>query len=122
MMRQVRILWNAVQRTVLPWVHTGRIKSVRVQELPASVSLRKLYLLGDYQPWAAALVCPCGCREMIHLSLLPHDAPTWQVSHDSNGLPSVVPSIWQTKNCKSHFLLRRGSIVWCTTNYTPRDA
>ena len=110
------ILWDAVQSAVLPWIYRDRIRGVRVEELPESLRCRRLYLLGDRQPWSAALLCPCGCGEVIQLSLLPNDSPCWTVSLDRNGLPTLAPSVWRSYGCGSHFFLRHGSVVWCQAN------
>jgi Family of unknown function (DUF6527) len=107
------ILWDAVRRAVLPWIHRDRIRSVWVEELPESLRHRRLYLLGDLQPWSAAFLCPCGCGEVIQLSLLPNDSPKWYVTFDRDGFPTLVPSVWRRNGCGSHFFLRHGSVVWC---------
>ena len=84
-----------------------------VDELPDRMKTRTLYLIGASQPWSAALICPCGCGELIQLSLLPHDSPSWRCHFESKRKPSLEPSIWRTTGCRSHFFLRRGRIVWC---------
>jgi hypothetical protein len=113
MINFLRILWEAVRRAVLPWIYRDRLRSVRLEELPDAPKKRNLYLIGDRQPWAAAFICPCGCGEVIQLSLLPRDSPSWSVALDRDGFATLSPSVWRTKGCKSHFFVREGSIVWC---------
>jgi hypothetical protein len=103
---------NAVRKALQPWIHRDRLRSVSVDELPDSLAQRRLYLIGSGVPWSAALICPCGCGEVIQLSLLPDDSPSWTVSFDRDGLPALSPSVWRTKGCRSHFFLRHGTIVW----------
>lgn len=88
-------------------------RSKVVDELPDRVRARTLYLIGAPTPWSAALLCPCGCGELIHLSLLPDDPPSWQHRQDSKQKPSLEPSVWRTTGCRSHFFLSKGRIVWC---------
>jgi len=107
------ILWDAVRRAGLTCIHRTRIRSARVEELPESLRHRCLYLLGGRQPWSAALLCPCGCSEVIQLSLLPNDSPTWYVTFDRDGFPTLAPSVRRRNGCGSHFFLRHGSVVWC---------
>lgn len=91
----------------------GRVQAVRVNEVPDSLKRRRLYVLGGDSPWSAAMLCPCGCGKVIHLSLLPTDSPTWTISFNGAGLPTLAPSIWRTEGCRAHFFLRQGVIVWC---------
>lgn len=66
---------------------------------------------GDSLMWAM-LVCPCGCQEVITLSLQQAHHPHWRLGVDAKGLPSIWPSIWRTQGCRSHFWLERGRIFW----------
>ena len=61
-------------------------------------------------PKWAYLFCPCGCGEIIMLSLSSARRPRWTVSVDFLGRPTVWPSIHQTAGCRSHFWLRKGNI------------
>jgi hypothetical protein len=103
---------DAVRKALQPWLHRDRLRSVAVDEIPDSLAQRHLYLIGSRVPWSAALLCPCGCGEMIQLILLPDDSPSWTLSFDHNGLPTLSPSVWRTKGCRSHFFLRAGMIIW----------
>jgi hypothetical protein len=73
-----------------------------------------VYVAGE-EPhlWAAALLCPCGCGEVIHLNLLEDTSPSWKVRKNRDGSITVMPSIWRTKGCHSHFFIRNGHVDWC---------
>lgn len=88
-------------------------ETVFVTELPDHLRTNKLYAVGDGTPWLAVILCPCGCNEAIHLSLLPDDSPSWSLSIDEDNKPSLHPSVWRSKGCKAHFFLKRGSVDWC---------
>ncbi|MFX8036043.1 DUF6527 family protein [Acinetobacter baumannii] len=32
---------------------------------------------------------------------------------DESNFPTLSPSIWRSKGCRSHFFVREGLIVWC---------
>jgi hypothetical protein len=115
-----RIAWDAVRKTLHPWIYRDRIRRVAVDECPDRLQRLRLYLIGGVAPWSAAFLCPCGCGEVIHLSLLIDDRPSWRLSFDRDGLPTLSPSVWRTKGCRSHFFLRQGSIVWCGPETTVR--
>jgi hypothetical protein len=91
----------------------GRFQSALVDEIPDDPDRLVLYGLGSSAPWAAAFLCPCGCRTLIQLSLLRDERPHWQLLLSPDGRPSLTPSVWRTEGCRSHFWLRRGDIVWC---------
>src|SRR5580698_8418642 len=85
----------------------------RVLETPDRLKDCTLYLIGKPKPWSAALLCPCGCMETIHISLLENDSPSWSLHIGQRNKPSLEPSIWRKEGCRSHFYLSRGQIVWC---------
>lgn len=86
----------------------------RVEDLPDDVEPLKLYVVGS-EPnlWAAAMMCPCGCKERIELNLLKAARPCWDVAVHQDGTASLSPSVWRQKGCESHFFLRNGFIRWC---------
>jgi hypothetical protein len=57
--------------------------------------------------------CPCSCGEMISLTLQASQWPHWRVEETAAHRPTLDPSIWRNKGCKSHFWIRDGSVVWC---------
>jgi hypothetical protein len=63
--------------------------------------------------WFVAMLCPCGCKETLQMSLL-HDAnPQWKIIEHGDGTITLQPSVWRKVGCRSHFFLRRGLIQWC---------
>lgn len=105
--------WDALRRIVYPWIYRNRFRSVTVDDLPDLLQPHHFYVIGSGALWSAVFLCPCGCAEVIHLSLLPDDSPSWSLTFDRDGLPTLYPSVWRTQGCRSHFFLRRGSVVWC---------
>lgn len=91
-----------------------RFRFEKVENLPPLLSDKKLYLIGDADcEWAAAMLCPCGCRSIIHLSLAPDSRPSWRFREHRDGTVSLLPSVWRTVGCRSHFVLYKGCIIWC---------
>ena len=56
--------------------------------------------------------CPCGCGDVISLPMSPPHNPRWQLSTSSAGRPTLYPSVWRNKGCKSHFWLTDGRVYW----------
>lgn len=84
-----------------------------VEDLPDVLEANTVYLVGDLgEPWSAALICPCGCGEAIRLSLIKNDRPRWKATQQPDGAVTLHPSVWRTKGCESHFILRNGRIIW----------
>jgi hypothetical protein len=80
---------------------------------PNDVPDEKLLVVGvknKYAKWAY-MKCPSGCGDILMLSLQKGDNPRWRLSVDKNDLPSLYPSVWKMDGCRSHFLLRRGTVV-----------
>lgn len=93
-----------------------RYRLVAVEDLPEHLVKHVVYVVGDGEPWCAAMMCPCGCGAVIQLSLLRHERPSWRVELSNDGWPSLSPSVWRTLDCRSHFFLRNGEIVWCNAD------
>lgn len=91
-----------------------RIRPEYVEDLPEQPQMNTLYIAGeDPHYWAAAMRCPCGCGDSIHLNLLEQESPSWQLRMHKDGSVSLLPSVWRTKGCRSHFFVRNGCIEWC---------
>lgn len=112
-------VWAAV--TVLPkriaalWPFGRRkiFRAIRVEEFPDTLEPLKVYLAGEGENlWAAAMICPCGCGDVIELNLLPQARPRWCAQEHADGTVSLVPSVWRRKGCQSHFVVKHGVIRW----------
>ncbi|HEX5370568.1 MAG TPA: DUF6527 family protein [Dehalococcoidia bacterium] len=90
-----------------------RLRLVRAEELPERLSLHNLYVVGERgEDWFAAMVCPCGCGATIDLNLVPPGRPCWKLTVHADGTPSLSPSVWRQVDCKAHYFVQRGRIVW----------
>lgn len=72
-----------------------------------------IYVVGGkyYAKWAY-LKCPCGCNDVIMLSLDLRKYPSWSVKQDKLGRATISPSIKKLDGCKSHFLIKKGILIW----------
>ncbi len=59
-----------------------------------------------------AMICPCGCSSKLFLNAMADARPRWRLTR-WRGYPSLVPSVHRVISCQSHFILRRGRIIWC---------
>jgi hypothetical protein len=62
------------------------------------------------------LSCPCGCGAAIPVNLDPRAGPACRL-HKGRGGISLSPSVVRRTDCRSHFIVRRGSIVMLGTRY-----
>lgn len=86
---------------------------VYADEVPESVAPHTLVAVGEgAHLWYAVFTCPCGCGELVQLSLLPDERPRWRLIVDGE-VPTLSPSIWRRRGCRSHFFLQDGTVVWC---------
>lgn len=89
------------------------IRYERVEEFPDRLKASTFYVAGEERyPWAAAMLCPCGCGDVIELNLLEQASPYWSIRQNSDGTITLIPSVWRTKGCRSHFLIRDSCIDW----------
>lgn len=61
----------------------------------------------------AMLRCPCGCGEVLTLSLQDVHQPHWRLTQSNFGHPSLYPSVWRQTGCFSHFWIKDGQVQWC---------
>ncbi len=100
-----------------------QFKARFVKAVPMSAQPNTIYVVGDDEcVWAAALVCPCGCREIIHLSLVRDASPSWRVQVNGEGVVTLLPSVWRTTGCRSHFVIYRGRLLSCRKEPDLTDA
>ena len=105
-------LWQFIQKICRCWFNgTGRIKYA--EDLPEKLSKNQFYVIGDPKdPWLLAFICPCGCQEIIQLSLLTDYRPHWKFSIEKQQRITIKPSIWRKVGCKSHFWISSGKVIW----------
>jgi hypothetical protein len=91
-----------------------RLRVIQSDSLPSRLPTRDLVLArDDGEDWCVGMRCPCGCGYAIELLVVPEGKPRWDVKVDANGAPTLTPSIWLQKGCRSHFSVREGRIYWC---------
>lgn len=81
--------------------------------LPAQLPKRGLVLLQeDGEDWSVGMRCPCGCKQRVELPLVREAKPSWKLTLEQDGSPTLTPSVWLREGCRSHFFLRRGRVQW----------
>lgn len=96
----------------------ARFRMERREQNPQTLQPDVIYQIGDDEcVWAAVLQCPCGCREAIHLSLVRDSKPSWRIQAYKNGDVTLLPSVWRTVGCRSHFIIYRSRIIWCLSEH-----
>lgn len=91
----------------------GPLVVERFDEVPLKLRRGVLALVGEEDgPWAAVLMCPCGCDARTELLLVPGSETFWRVTRGPLGV-TLTPSVWRTSGCRSHYLVRDSTIVWC---------
>ncbi|MGP2715699.1 DUF6527 family protein [Serratia marcescens] len=87
---------------------TFTIKLVEVDSMPRELEPNILYYSERFG--TASHLCACGCGAKIRT---PIDVNEWSIVKTEQG-PTLHPSVgnWQ-KECKSHYYIRKGKIVWC---------
>lgn len=82
-------------------------------ELPKKLPRRNLVLLRDGgENWSVNMKCPCGCGQIIELPLIEEAKPRWSLKIDDENLPTLSPSIWLREQCRAHFFVKRGKVLW----------
>ena len=101
---------------ILRWIpgRRERWQPIWVEHEPEQIRSRYVYLIEENGAvWQTIMVCPCGCNATIQLCCLPDTRPRWEYEIHEDGTISLHPSVWRKTGCRSHYIVRRGNIVWC---------
>lgn len=84
---------------------------------PNKVQDKVLFVVGGkgYVKWVY-IKCPCGCGDILTLSLMKKNRPSWNLKVDKLHRPTLYPSVWKNDGCKSHFWIRKGKLEWAGRN------
>jgi hypothetical protein len=107
--------FNLMVRNML-WTHKMfqyKVEIISDNPNPDNLINDIIYIVVDknHAKWAY-LKCPSGCNEIIMLSLNIKEFPSWCVKQDKFGRASITPSIRKLDGCKSHFLIKKGKLIW----------
>ncbi|WP_412769231.1 DUF6527 family protein [Ralstonia pseudosolanacearum] len=106
-----RLFGGATRR--LPPVVFHKVSHTDTPPQVAQVMVDIVYVVAPKGvPKWTMLRCPCGCGEVITLSLQPTHEPRWTFDAATSGRASLYPSIWRTTGCHSHFWLKDGRVFW----------
>lgn len=90
-------------------------KAKFLDDVPDELASRIIYIIeneGCY--WKAVMICPCGCKKILHMNLMKQYYPSWKFQLNKKNIITLNPSINRTVGCKSHFFIRNGKIDWCS--------
>jgi hypothetical protein len=116
----MRNFWYRCVRFVqTPWFYRRKFRIVRSEELPDKLKKHKLYAIGEDVPWLAALQCPCGCGEIVQLSLLENDRPRWRLRKEKDGTAPSHPQFGKAKGANPTFFSETGLLSGATPDAIP---
>lgn len=72
----------------------------------------RLVVIDRGGPRSVVFQCPCGCGDMLVINVDPALKRCWRFRRDEQGI-SLMPSIWRTTGCHSHFILWENRVWWC---------
>ncbi len=88
---------------------------VVISKRPISLKLKakQVTFVGseNFYKWAI-MKCPCGCGDILSLSLMKTYSPNWIAKIDSKDRVTLSPSVWKNDGCCSHFFIKKGKIIW----------
>lgn len=108
---KIKKWWRNTLERLLP---RRRLRVIDGDSLPSRLPSRDLVLARDNgEDWCVGMLCPCGCGYVIELLVVAEGKPRWDVKADPEGVPTITPSVWLQKGCRSHFWVKNGRIHWC---------
>ncbi len=108
-MRWPTLVLSLLERLLPP----RQIEITEGEVLPKKLPRRNLVLLRDAgEDWSVGMQCPCGCGQPIELALISEAKPHWKLRLEANDIPTITPSVWLQKGCRSHFFVWQGRVIW----------
>ena len=114
---------TGVRRGPVPPVTYPRLSVVETPPKNSEIAAGSVTIVrpANRLKWAM-LLCPCGCKAVITLSLQSAKCPSWGFKKSKAGRATLSPSIWRDVGCFSHFFLEDGRIYWCGKGVSPEEA
>jgi len=122
----MNVLWEWLRRFV-PLKGRERLPPIRYSKInrsskpPRNQDVKDgefhLVFIKGRQHWAL-FRCPCGCGDVVTLSLQFAHRPHWAVRKSRPGRPTLSPSVWRDRGCYSHFWVTDGRIYWAANTGT----
>ncbi len=111
-------------RQPLPPIAFAEIRAVDRPPRNEDIQENTFYFVSSRRhPKWALFQCPCGCNNIVTLSLQKAHRPHWVLRKNRRNRPSLQPSVWRDVGCLSHFWLQDGRVYWCYNSGTsPNDA
>lgn len=110
----LRALWRSVARAFAPPRRIEALGTVMCAKPPSMEETKTglIYVVhaNGKDRWAV-FRCPCGCDDLVTLSLQDVHNPHWRLSGQAS-TPSLYPSVWRTEGCRSHFWVKGGRVQW----------
>lgn len=78
----------------------------------AAENAKRLVVIDRHGPRSVIFQCPCGCGDLLVINVDRKLRQAWRLRRDADGL-SLIPSVWRTSGCESHFILWQNRIWWC---------
>jgi hypothetical protein len=97
-------------------LHVGSQEEAR--EALSSVPLR-IVIVKRGRPRTVLFRCPCGCGETLLINVDSRAGKAWRLRETVAGV-TLMPSVWRTTGCRSHFVLWENKVWWC--RYETDDA
>jgi len=72
----------------------------------------RIVLVDRGEPRTVLFHCPCGCGETVVINVDRRAGPAWRLRVNEHGL-TLMPSVWRTSGCRSHFILCKSRVWWC---------
>jgi hypothetical protein len=126
-----RLLNSARRREIRLWFKRQPLPEIKFQDIrrvekpPRNEEIEEnifYFVFFNNRPKWVLFLCPCGCKEVVTLSLQKSHYPHWILKKSRNKRPTLSPSVWRDIGCMSHFWMEDGRIYWCqNTGFLPNN-
>lgn len=104
-----------------PIRHYARVVSVANHGEARAIALagNDISIVVRGKPRWVVFRCPCGCGDILSINVDKRAGAAWQLQQQDSAV-SLMPSVWRSTGCHSHFILWRND-VWLSSGALPAD-
>ena len=80
----------------------------------------RIVIVERHGPRSVLFQCPCGCSDVLVINVDKKLRQAWTYRRSDRGV-SLMPSVWRTTGCASHFILWENQAWWCRFRAADED-
>lgn len=110
--RLIRRLHSVETRHVTILVYDLHFSESQAEARSLARGTNRLFIVQRGISRSVVFECPSGCGDILTINVDPKAGKAWRMRL-KEGTLTLLPSVWRSTGCRSHFILWRNQVWWC---------